>query len=243
MAVLDLEEKGSSGDQDLEVKIIKLLDICEKQKAQLDALNQEEEDEEEEPAPSPPPPPPARVEPPIEKPQVISRSLIAPPEDVSGWLWKKSGGKKDKMLGNISPSRSNWSRRFFVLTGPIFSYYEETIHSGRSAGTLIPKGKPLWSGSLLTAMTESDGMVMARPQVGSNKRFMLEISFGNRKLLVGSAPIITGTDEEKRRGRGVLDMWKTALVKHHDYHANGNKYVEEEVEEEEEEDEESELDF
>jgi len=185
----------------------------------------EEEEEEEEEAEmaeeESPSPPPRMVEPEeIKTPRVITPKKIQepPPEDVSGWLWKKAGGKTDA-FGNsglpLSPRRSNWNKRWFELKGPVLSYYEEAV--GVDSTERKGKGRPIWSGSLLTAETDASGRLLARALVGANRRSMLEVSFASRKILLGTPS--AETNEDRLRGQAVLEMWKARLHKHHDYYA------------------------
>ena len=115
------------------------------------------------------------------------RSSDPPPiKGKSGELWKKAGGKT-----GLSPRRSNWSKRFFKIEGPMLQYYDTPALSSMSGlkttdGNEVDDSneadttarKPIWEAHIASAKVDSESGVLICG-VGFDKkaqRDVLEVS-------------------------------------------------------------------
>ena len=83
----------------------------------------------------------------------------------------------------------NWKRRWFTLKEGHLSYFEAPERK-EGSGFTRGSGKPLWSASLKTALTEATGTLRCAQQyrAGGNRRLVTNLEFRDRTLTIGTAP-------------------------------------------------------
>jgi len=137
-----------------------------------------------------------------------------------GWLMKKAGGKLSKPGGGgeveafkrSNFGRSHWTKRFFMLKGPTFSYFEnEEYFRDANKANRVPAG--LYMGDLTTAKTNKNGDLLCSVYKDHKDRYVLEVNFADRILRL--MPGFETTHEEEKR---TLLWWKDALTSHHNFY-------------------------
>ena len=155
----------------------------------------------------------------IETTPEASAALISPRPtsllDYQGFLFKKGGGKVDKKGEAVSGvfDRTNWTKKFFFLDGPLLKYYEDSEM----------KGKPNYEGDLTAAEVSRDGVLATYEFIDPKGRRRLNIRMKDRWLKLRANEGLTNEEESI-----AIHRWKAALEEHHafytfDYSRKSNK--------------------
>ena len=132
------------------------------------------------------------------------------PAGISGYLWKKAGGEAGG--GSFRLTGRNWKRRWFTLQKGVFAYYAgPRPQSKGEKGFTEGEGKPIWVGSLKTALKNASGGLQCSSGY-NGKRTILEVAFRDRVLTMGTAP-----GDQNKSDKDVLEFWQNTLIAHHRY--------------------------
>jgi len=142
---------------------------------------------------------------------IHARPAQPPPAIKQGWMRKKGSGYQ---AGHASPrggfGRTNWSKRYFTLTGSRLEYSDS------------PEGKALFSGELAKAKSLTGGLGISSKQ-DSSQNPVLWVEFASRTLRIGAPD-----DVSAEQGAKMVQNWRQALVEHFEYHVLGKRVAHEE---------------